>query len=166
MRALVLIALLGAACGTGTTDGVSPSPAPEAAATPDETPSPPSTLGPNRWCNEAGECASLRRYQGPGRPFERPGPEHCNWDSATFIAFRKGQYVRDEDGSVVSLAGVTYDPSASLPEDAEFTGWSRREQQLWVSPSEFGQKPRVYRNIYIVRPDGVERLPVFLLGCV
>jgi hypothetical protein len=105
------------------------------------------------------------RFEGAEIPFERPGPEHCGWEAATFIAFRDGQYVRDESGSVTRLADVTYDPSATLPQDARFTGWHRGDHELWVSPSEFDEEFGVYRNIYIVRPDTVQRLPHFDLGC-
>jgi len=124
------------------------------------------TPPPDRWCNQEGVCASLERYEGEGRPYERPGPEHCEWDSATFIAFRGGQYVRDEGGDVVALAEVTYDASAVLPQDARPTGWRRGVVELWLSPSELDAQTGVYRNVYLVDPDRVERLPHFSPGCV
>ena len=124
------------------------------------------TPPPDRWCNSEGECASLERYEGEERPYERPGAEHCDWESATFIAFRGGQYVRDERGDVVSQADVTYEASASLLQDAEPTGWHRGTVELWLSPSEFDSRAGVFRNIYLVHPSRIERLPHFPLGCV
>jgi hypothetical protein len=158
--ALVLGALLGAACGretTGSTSGPVEDPAGTLAS--------PELTSPDRWCNAAGECPSPDRIHARDIPFERPGPEHCGWETATFIAFLDGQYVRDENGDVVTQGDVTYDPSGTLPRDAEFTGWQRGDHELWVSPSDRAGAFNVYRNIYIVRPDRVERLPHFDLGC-
>jgi hypothetical protein len=121
---------------------------------------------PHRWCNAARECPSPDRIHAREIPFERPGPEHCGWETATFIAFLDGQYVRDEIGTVTTVADVRYDPSAMLPPDARFTGWRRGDQELWLSPSELGGRFGVYLSIYIVRPDQVERLPHFDLVCV
>lgn len=123
------------------------------------------TPPPNRWCNQEGECASLERYEGEDRPYERSGPGHCGWNAATFIAFRGGQYVRDERGDVVALAEVTYDASAILPQDARPTGWRRGAVELWLSPSEIDAETGVHRNIYLVHRHRVERLPHFSPGC-
>jgi hypothetical protein len=117
-----------------------------------------------RWCR-AGRCASNERFEGVWTPYERTGSSHCGWQAATFIAFRNGQYVRDEKGVVAEQSNVTYDASAMLPEDARFTGWRRGNAELWVSPLELGEQ-RIFRNIYIVHPARVERLPNFRIGCL
>jgi hypothetical protein len=120
-----------------------------------------------RWCR-ASRCSTPKRFENQWTPYERPGSSHCGWQSATFIAFRNGQYVRDEKGRVVEQSNVTYDPSAMLPQDARFTGWRRGDAELWVSPLEFDEIDafQVFRNIYIVHPDSVERLPHFGIGCL
>lgn len=92
---------------------------------------------------------------------ETAGPEHCNWDSATFLHFRGEIYVRDLEGvfGPDDLAEGGYDPGAELPPGAVFTGFRERDRELWTSPLEGGAA------VYVVTPDGVERWPRLLVGC-
>jgi hypothetical protein len=76
-------------------------------------------------------------------------------------------YIRDPGGAGIGLTGneavISYDPDTRLPANARWTGWYRDGERLYVSPSD--RVRGEYRNVYVVWPDHVERLPLFLPGC-
>lgn len=99
------------------------------------------------------------------------GDDHCGWDEVTFLAVgwplgtasdgTSRQYVRDPDGVVADKTLAEYQPSASLPDDAEDTGYSGEIGELWLVP----ENPDL---AYIVSgEDDVEAWPRTrqLLGC-
>ena len=72
--------------------------------------------------------------------------EHCDWGSATFLWIGResvpgieetfyGQYVQDPDGLFDDLLADEFIASIDLPEDAEFTGYSKSRLRLWIAPS-------------------------------
>lgn len=96
---------------------------------------------------------------------ERPGPQHCEWDSASVLitgneigarytsASDMIEYVRDPDGAFgrAELTGGL-DRNASVPDEATDTGFRRGPTQLWTVP---GEKSAVW----MVEHDGAERWP-------
>jgi hypothetical protein len=93
-----------------------------------------------RWPCDRGQVAILSI----GRPLrERIDP----------LVFR--EYVRDPAGEFLGNGWLTepYDGGAGLPADADDTGWTNGNIDLWLSPSE------QERAIYLVRGDVVERWP-------
>ena len=76
------------------------------------------------------------------------GPEHCDWQSATFmhlawplgsvsVKFRhERQYIRDPEGILGDALVVGFDPDATLPDDAVDTGYHRGPWHLWISERE------------------------------
>jgi hypothetical protein len=77
-----------------------------------------------------------------------PGPEHCGWQSTTFmhLAWPVGsvsvrfqherQYIRDPDGIMTNELVVAFDPDSNLPDDAVDTGYHRGPWHLWISDRE------------------------------
>ena len=67
-----------------------------------------------------------------------PGADHCDWQDVTFLMLggeRRGrQFVRDVDGELAELTRTTYDGSATLPDTARDTGFSRDGRELWATP--------------------------------
>jgi hypothetical protein len=75
------------------------------------------------------------------------GPSHCGWSSITFLhaAWPLGsaqsdpsdpwrQYARDPDGLLADRGHTSFEPDATLPADATFSGYSHGSWQLWTSP--------------------------------
>lgn len=88
------------------------------------------------------------------------GPDHCNWESVTFLTFDGRQYIRDPDG-VLARDGfaVAFNDDAELPESARNTGYHREGQQLWMSADRM--------TAYVVDDDRVEAWGTTdeLIGC-
>jgi hypothetical protein len=61
------------------------------------------------------------------------GPEHCDWQSVTFLHLEDRQYLRDPDHRLASETVVSYDGDVELPEGAVDTGYRRGDDQLWLS---------------------------------
>jgi hypothetical protein len=92
------------------------------------------------------------------------GPEHCHWDSATFLFIgwppgtlastseQARQYVRDPQGVISRLEGKL-ERNVTLPTDARPTGYRLGAIQLYLSASDQD------RWIYIVSPSDAERWP-------
>lgn len=72
--------------------------------------------------------------------------------------------MKDDDNDLTIELDVTYDADASLPPDAQYTGWHSGERQLWVSDSDRDELGP-YLNVYVMTPDGVHRWPRFDAGC-
>ena len=93
---------------------------------------------------------------------DRPGPDHCNFQSARVIitgsplgarSTNDGddvEYVRDPN-NVFGLT-ETFDPDARLPADAVDTGYRSEGTELWVVPADD-------TSIYLLEADHVERWP-------
>lgn len=97
------------------------------------------------------------------------GPDHCGWESATFLmigwppgtladyASKARQYVRDPRGSVVIHQGRAFREllgrNVPLPSDAKPTGYKLGAIELYFSPSDEDLW------IYVVSPRDVERWP-------
>ena len=92
------------------------------------------------------------------------GAEHCGWQSAVFLHLgwplgtaaktmnSARQYVRDPNGLFRSEV-APLDLDASLPDDAEDTGYDQGDIELWIS------KREAANAIYIVDGKRVERWP-------
>ena len=85
------------------------------------------------------------------------GPEHCGWQTARLLhidnadgSFR--QYVRDPLGVMGPFGLLSdYASGVGLPADAEFSGYTSGELELWFVPDDHAA--------YVVTPDGTERWP-------
>lgn len=119
------------------------------------------------WTGPDGRAAE----RGEGREFtyevwSRVGPEHCDWDSATFLAVgcplgttqgiglpdSAREYIRDPADDVGFKDRLDVD--ASLPEGSASTGYSTDGVELWFGPDEGD------RYAYLVHDAGdVERWP-------
>lgn len=85
------------------------------------------------------------------------GPEHCDWQSMTFLYLGKGQYVRDPQPDLADYFAEPYDEHAELPADAVDTGFERDGDHLWLSPD--GQRAYVGTTGDVeLWPRAVERL--------
>jgi hypothetical protein len=99
------------------------------------------------------------------------GAEHCGWQDVTFLNLRwplsatgsaeRRMYVRDPDNVLAEHALGDFSARATLPANAEFTGFSSDLGELWVVPD--GQEPFAY----LVSDDRVEAWPRTdqVLGC-
>jgi hypothetical protein len=63
------------------------------------------------------------------------GPEHCGWESATFLTVDDTAYISDPEG-VLGDRGfvVPFDGDTELPPDAIDTGYEQAGRHLWLSP--------------------------------
>jgi hypothetical protein len=114
----------------------------------------------------------------PGQPWYRDGkellsrdislaagPEHCDWERATFIGAsdlpapkddRNRLWARDPEGVLTHFpaAKAGFLAAATLPGDAKFTGYKSGHLELWTAASDFPE------HVYLVNaldPDDVER---------
>ena len=98
---------------------------------------------------------------------DRPGPEHCGWQSARVIVAaipvgkrysnegNAANYVRDPDNVLGDRAtAIAFDPNADLPRGAIDTGFREGATELWTDPADGGSA------IYLVTPTSVERWPL------
>jgi hypothetical protein len=93
------------------------------------------------------------------------GPAHCGWQSATYLtmgwplgtvsttAAQARLYIRDPNGVVSSFYRQLLVIHATLPSDAQPTGYSYGSIEVYLSPSDQDQA------IYVVGPGGAERWP-------
>lgn len=108
------------------------------------------------------------RHGRPVSPLElstTAGPDHCGWQSATFLsigwpvgtvsttAAQARIYIRDPNGVVSPSYRQQLATHATLPRDARSTGYSYGSIQLYLSPSDQD------KVIYVLGPGGVERWP-------
>ncbi len=111
-------------------------------------------LGLDVWVDEHGERAPTTVIR------STRGPEHCDWDSATFLDLKRDTFIKDPQGVLPpEWFEVTFDSDATLPPDAEDTGYSFRGQSLWVAPDRSAA--------YVVTKQGTERWPAAIefVGC-
>jgi hypothetical protein len=98
------------------------------------------------------------------------GPDHCRWQSATFLTigwppgtnattFASARlYTRDPNGAVATSLRDGLVRHAALPPDATFTGYHYGVLEIFISPAEAEQ------GIYLVSPADAERWPRNTLG--
>ncbi len=90
-----------------------------------------------------------------------PGPEHCDWQSMTFLSLGEGQdetfFVRRPIEELRPYAATDFVDDLPLPDDAIATAYSRDGNRLWLSPA--GDR------VYVGRPGHVEAWPRFETGC-
>lgn len=89
-----------------------------------------------------------------------PGPEHCNWQSVTFLHLGDEQYLRDPAGHLDEMTAGPYDPAAALPTDAVDTGYRRGSDELWLAADKL--------IAFVVTDRAVEAWPstTGLVGCM
>jgi hypothetical protein len=67
-----------------------------------------------------------------------PGPEHCDWQDATFLSVGSGaqaqQYLRNP-GDLAPYLRTTWSAGAELPADATDSGYRLRGRELWLVPT-------------------------------
>ena len=87
------------------------------------------------------------------------GPEHCNWQSMTFLYLGKAIYVRDPLPDLADFFVESYDEHARLPADAGDTGFERNGKHLWLSADK--------KRAFVGTPKDVEVWPRTIrpLGC-
>jgi hypothetical protein len=85
-------------------------------------------MGVELWSDAAGLPVDTRKVQ------SYPGPDHCDWQRATFLQLGRSTYVRNPPEDLVghSLA-EDWSADTRLPGDATDTGYRRGEGELWVS---------------------------------
>ncbi len=118
------------------------------------------------WTNQAGWSATVGRVYGPSVPQEET--LSCIQGRPSFLYYLYGDYWRDPPSSIMKMAPrgtLPYDPSATMPSGAVFTGWHLGDQSLWVDPKEMMGGGKAHLNVYLRFPDRVERLPDIPMGC-
>lgn len=61
------------------------------------------------------------------------GPEHCDWQSMTFLTVRGTQFVRRPQADLAEHFAGPYEQHTSLPGDAVDTGFERDGDHLWLA---------------------------------
>lgn len=65
---------------------------------------------------------------------ESSGPEHCGWESVTFLTVDDKTFVADPEGVLPEdHVTATFDDDAELPSDAVDTGYHRNGKHLWLA---------------------------------
>jgi hypothetical protein len=105
------------------------------------------------WQDESGRRVPVTRV----RSFQ--GAEHCSWTAITFLLIgpdlgRADWYVRDAGNQLPDHLQGEFDPAATLPTDAAFTGWSRDGRRLWL-----GRDKEAAFLVEVDDPGSVERWP-------
>jgi hypothetical protein len=87
------------------------------------------------------------------------GPEHCDWQSMTFLDLGKATYVRDPLPELADYFTDRYRPHSALPADALDSGFQHDRDHLWLSPDK--------RRAFVGARDDVEVWPRATqpLGC-
>ena len=88
------------------------------------------------------------------------GPEHCDWQSMTFLHLEGEIYVRNPHPDLVAdFFAEDWRPHTRLPEDAVDTGYQREGEHLWLSADR--------RRAFVGSEDDVELWPrtTESLGC-
>jgi hypothetical protein len=87
------------------------------------------------------------------------GAAHCSWTAITFLLIgpddrRADWYVRSATDEFPDYLRGEFDPAATLPDDATFTGWSRGGRRLWL-----GRDKEAAFLVDVDDPSSVERWP-------
>ena len=62
------------------------------------------------------------------------GPDHCGWQSVTFLHLKDRQYLRDPQNLLTDETIRPYDGDVQLPADATDTGYRNDNRELWLAP--------------------------------
>ena len=111
-------------------------------------------LGIQVWVNQQGKRVPTTVIQ------SSQGPEHCDWDSTTFLHLKGDTFIRDPKGVLPrDWFSVTFDDDVTLPEDVDDTGYRLDRQRLWVAADRSAA--------YIATENAVERWPAATgyVGC-
>ncbi len=111
------------------------------------------SIGLQIWSDAEGRAAPTRAIE------SWTGPEHCDWQSMTFLRLDEATYVRDPMPGLADFFVHPYHGHAVLPGDALDSGFEREGDRLWLSPD--GQLA------FVGSPGDVEVWPrtVRPLGC-
>lgn len=88
------------------------------------------SIGLQIWTDSAGHAIPTHVIQ------SWRGPEHCTWQSMTFLELGKATYVRDPQPDLAGYFDEPYQPHAELPADAVDTGYQHDGKRLWLSADE------------------------------
>lgn len=91
---------------------------------------------------------------------ESTGPEHCGWESVTFLGVEGASFVADPEGVLNEThTAADFDDDAELPADAVDTGYSRDTKHLWLAADG--------RFAFVVDGDTVQAWPALTqqAGC-
>jgi hypothetical protein len=84
------------------------------------------SMGVQTWTDASGASVPTRTVQ------SYAGPEHCDWQSMTFLEVRGGVYVRAPLPELARYFDASYRSRATLPADAVDTGYRRDGNRLWL----------------------------------
>ena len=87
------------------------------------------------------------------------GPEHCDWQSMTFLYLDDAVYVRSPQPELADFFASPYQEHADIPAHAVDTGFERNGDRLWLSTDR--------QRAFVGTHKGVEAWPrtVRPLGC-
>lgn len=85
------------------------------------------SIGLQIWTNSAGDPVPTTTTE------SWRGPEHCDWQSMTFLQLGKAVYVRSPQSDVAAYFARPYRENADLPNNAVDTGFQRAGHKLWLS---------------------------------
>ncbi len=111
-------------------------------------------LGIQVWVNEKGERVPTTEIQ------SAHGPQHCEWDSVTFLDIKGDTFIKDPQGVLPpEWFDVPYDPDVTLPPDAKDTGYRLDRQKLWMAEDRSA--------VFIMTGREIERWPAAteFVGC-
>lgn len=111
------------------------------------------SIGLQVWTDRDGRPAPTTEIEA------RTGPEHCDWQSMTFLTVGAKQYVREPLRDLAHYFAGPYEAHATLPADAVPTEFRRDGERLWLSADR--------QQAFVGTPDDVEVWPRLVdpLGC-
>jgi hypothetical protein len=85
------------------------------------------SIGQQIWTDSSGHPVPTEKIE------SWRGPEHCDWQSMTFLYLGKASYVRNPEPDLGEYFADPYRAHGQLPKDAIDTGYERGGQKLWLS---------------------------------
>ena len=79
------------------------------------------------------------------------GPEHCDWQSMTFLHLGGAVYVRNPQPDLADFFATPYEEHADLPAHTVDTGYERNGDRLWLSTDR--------QRAFVGSEQGVEAWP-------
>ncbi|MEU6595445.1 hypothetical protein ABZ923_40670 [Streptomyces sp. NPDC046881] len=100
------------------------------------------------WTDRTGRRVPVTRLH------SAPGPGHCGWQSADFLALDDRTYARDPDDVLGrdGLLRAPYRENVRMPADARDTGYHHRGRRLWLTADK--------ATAYVRTDRGVEAWPL------
>jgi hypothetical protein len=86
------------------------------------------SIGLQLWTDTDGKAAPTTAIQ------SWTGPEHCDWQSMTFLYLGEAVYIRRPQPDLDNYLAGQYKEHAVLPADAVVTEFQRDGEHLWLSP--------------------------------